>query len=189
MRRLKILVDMDDTIEHLLLAWVDCLNKKYGTSVNHDDIRDWDVSIAFPTLTREQVFAPLREDEFWKTVQPIDGAAEVLEWAIKEGHEVYIVTTSWYYALKSKMENVLFRHFPFITWNQVIITSNKQMIRGDMLIDDAPHNLENGKYVRVLMTAPHNLNYDAKRNHMIRVHTWFEVKQCIQKLSMIGGTN
>ena len=189
MRQLRILVDMDDTIEHLLLAWVNCLNERYGTAVRCDDIREWNISTAFPTLTKEQVYAPLVEDDFWKTVQPIDGAADVLKWAIGEGHEVYIVTTSSYHALKSKMENVLFRHFPFIAWEQVIITSNKQVIRGDILIDDAPHNLVNGSYVKVLMTAPHNRDYDAKRNHMIRVHTWDEVKGCIKKLSMTGGTN
>ena len=189
MRQLRILVDMDDTIEHLLLAWVDCLNERHGTTVRCDDIQDWDISTAFPTLTKGQVYAPLVEDDFWKTVRPIDGAAEVLEWAIEEGHEIYIVTTSSYHALQSKMENVLFRYFPFISWDRVIITSNKQIIRGDMLIDDAPHNLENGQYVKVLMTAPHNRKYDAKRNYMIRVHTWDEVKQCIKKLSMTGGTN
>lgn len=189
MRQLKILVDMDDTIEHLLFAWVNCLNKRHGTSVEYKDIREWNLCTAFPTLTKEQVYAPLVEDDFWETVKPIDGAAEVLEWAIGEGHEIYIVTASTYHTLKSKMENVLFRHFPFISWDRVIITSNKQMIRGDMLVDDAPHNLENGQYVKVLMTAPHNMNYDAARNHMIRVHTWNDVKECIIKLSMLGGTN
>lgn len=189
MRQLRILVDMDDTIEHLLLAWVSCLNERHGTTVNCDDIREWNISKAFPTITREQAYAPLEEDDFWKTVQPIEGAAEVLEWAIEEGHEVYIVTTSSYHALKSKMENVLFRHFPFISWENVIITSNKKIINGDMLVDDAPHNLENGPYLKVLMTAPHNIDYDAKRNGMIRVHTWDAVRWCIKKLSMTGGTD
>lgn len=189
MKLLDILVDMDDTIEHLLNAWVEYLNARHGTSVKVDDIYDWDLTIAFPTLTKEQVFAPLVEDEFWETVEPIDGAAEVLEWAMNEGHNVYIVTASTYHTIKSKMENVLFKYFPFISWSQVIIAYNKQMISGDMLIDDAPHNLENGRYVKVLMTAPHNRNYDAARNHMIRVHNWAEVKDCIVKLSMLGGTN
>ena len=189
MKLLDILVDMDDTIEHLLKAWVEYLNARHSTSVKVDDIYDWDLTIAFPTLTKGQVFAPLVEDEFWKTVEPMEGAAEVLEWAMNEGHNVYIVTASTYHTIKSKMENVLFKYFPFISWPQVIIAYNKQMIRGDMLIDDAPHNLENGRYVKVLMTAPHNRNYDAARNHMIRVNNWSEVKDCIVKLSMLGGTN
>lgn len=189
MKILDILVDMDDTIEYLLSAWVNCLNQRHNTSVSVDDIHEWDMTIAFPMLTREQIFAPLFEDDFWETVKPMDGAAEVLEWAMGEGHNIYIVTASTYHTIKSKMDNLLFRHFPFISWKQVIIAHNKQMIRGDMLIDDAPHNLENGHYVKVLMTAPHNRNYDAASNHMIRVYNWVEVKKCIVKLSMSGGTD
>lgn len=122
MRQLKILVDMDDTIEHLLFAWVDCLNKRHGLSVEYKDVCEWDTFTAFPTLTKEQVYAPLTEDDFWKTVMPMHGADTVLKWALDKGHEVYIVTASAYETIKSKMENVLFKHFPFISWKNVIIT-------------------------------------------------------------------
>ena len=33
-----------------------------------------------------------------------------------------------------------------LTWDQVIVTSRKQLIRGDVLIDDGIHNLEGGQY-------------------------------------------
>ena len=41
MKLLDILVDMDDTIEHLLNAWVEYLNARHGTSVKVDDIYDY----------------------------------------------------------------------------------------------------------------------------------------------------
>ena len=40
MKLLTILVDMDDTIEHLLKAWVEYLNERHGTTVKHEDITD-----------------------------------------------------------------------------------------------------------------------------------------------------
>ena len=46
-----ILVDMDDTIEHLLKAWVNGVNEKYGRCVSCDEIISWDVSAAFPGWT------------------------------------------------------------------------------------------------------------------------------------------
>lgn len=64
MRHLTILVDMDDTIENLAEAWVAYLNARHQTSTNLSDITDWDISKAFPTLTKEQVYAPLFEDAF-----------------------------------------------------------------------------------------------------------------------------
>ena len=178
-----ILVDMDDTIENLLESWVGYLNEKYCTNVNPDDVTDWDVSKSFPELTREQVYKPLFDDELWRTVKPMDGAAENLKRLIDEGHEVYIVTNSCYQTLVVKMEEVLFRYFPFLTWEQVILASNKQMIRGDVLIDDGIHNLIDGDYIKILMDAPHNRQYDAAPMGMYRVHNWDEVYKLIRQLS------
>lgn len=177
---LKILIDMDDTIEHLLVAWIDCLNSQYGLSVKAEEVTQWDLQIAFPSLTKEQIHAPLEEDEFWERVKPMDGASDAIQWMIKQGYQVYIVTASAYRTIRAKMEHMLFKHFPYLTWDNVIITNHKQMIDGDILIDDAPHNLIRGKYVKVLMSAPHNLSFDADAYGMLRVSNWDDVKSIIE---------
>lgn len=97
--------------------------------------------------------------------------------------KVLIVTTSNYHTLASKMERVLFKYFPFLTWNDVIITSHKQLVNGDVLIDDGTHNLEGGNYFKILMTAQHNKKYDAEANGMLRVETWAEVYSAITLLA------
>ena len=66
MKRLTVLVDMDDTIESLLSAWVERLNRSFGTEVNPDEVSEWDISKSFPTLTKEQVYSPLLCDDFWR---------------------------------------------------------------------------------------------------------------------------
>lgn len=183
MRHLTILVDMDDTIENLAEAWVAYLNARHQTSTNLSDITDWDISKAFPTLTKEQVYAPLFEDAFWSWVKPMEGASEALQKLIADGHTVLIVTTSNYQTMAAKMEQVLFHYFPFLTWNDVIITAHKQLIKGDVLVDDGIHNLEGGDYFKILMTAPHNRNYDADKNGMYRVSSWSETYSAIQALA------
>ena len=180
---MTILIDMDDTIESLLKAWVNGVNRKYGRSVSCEDVTSWDVSAAFPGLTREEVYAVPLEQGFWKTVEPIPGAAEAIQRFMDAGHEVFIVTATPYESVTEKMTDVLFRYFPFLTWKQLIITSRKQLIRGDVLIDDGVHNLEGGDYVKILMTAPHNRNYDAEANGMIRVQTWAEIEEVIRRIS------
>ena len=129
------------------------------------------------------MYAPLFEDDFWDCVKPIDGASETLQKLIADGHKVLIVTTSNYHTLASKMERVLFKYFPFLTWNDVIITSHKQLVNGDVLIDDGTHNLEGGNYFKILMTAQHNKKYDAEANGMFRVETWAEVYSAITLLA------
>lgn len=81
------------------------------------------------------------------------------------------------------MDDLLFRRFPFISWDQVIITSRKQLIKGDVLIDDGIHNLEGGDYIKILVTAPHNRDYDAEANGMIRVYNWKQIEEVINQLS------
>lgn len=180
---MTILIDMDDTIESLLKAWVSGVNRKYGRSVSHEDVGSWDVSTAFPGLTHEQVYAVPLENGFWKTVEPIPGAAAAMQHFMAAGHEVFIVTATPYESVTEKMTDVLFRYFPFLSWKQLIITSRKQLIRGDVLIDDGIHNLEGGDYIKILMTAPHNRNYDAEANGMIRVHNWAEIEEVINRIS------
>lgn len=109
----------------------------------------------------------------------VRGAAKL----IADGHTVLIVTTSNYQTLAAKMEQVLFHYFPFLTWNDVIITAHKQLIKGDVLIDDGIHNLEGGDYFKILMTAPHNRCYDADKNRMYRVTSWSETYSVIQALA------
>ena len=174
-----ILVDMDDTIENCTEAWVNFVNRRYGTDIRPESLRDWDVSKAFPTLTHEQVYAVTVEDEFWHTVKPIDGAAENMKKLIDDGNRIYIVTCAEYESLRVKMEDVLFKYFPFITWKDVIVASKKQMIKADYLVDDGIHNHIGGDYINLLYTAPHNCEYDAEANGMIRVSSWEEVYRII----------
>ena len=180
---MTILIDMDDTIEQLLQAWVERCNKKYGYQTAYEDIHDWNVAKAYPGLTREQVYGITYEPGFWGSVEPIPGAADALLRLMEKGHELFIVTATEYEHLYEKMHDLLFRYFPFLTWNQVIVTSRKQMIRGDVLIDDGPHNLIGGEYIKLLYDAPHNREFDAEGNGMIRVHNWMEIEAVIERLT------
>ena len=179
---MTILVDMDDTIEQLVKAWVNRVNEKYDRHVAPEDVRDWNMALPFPGLSREQVYSVPDEPGFWSTVEPMPGAAEALKHFMDEGHEVYIVTATNRESAKEKMNDLLFRYFPFLSWNQVIITGRKQLIRGDVLIDDGIHNLVGGDYKKLLFTASHNLSYDAEANGMTRVSTWAEVIDIIDRM-------
>ena len=180
---MTILVDMDDTIEQLLEAWVERCNILYGRHASVLDVTDWNVAAAFPGLTREQVYGVIEEPGFWKGVLPKPGAAEALRSLAEKGHEIYIVTATEYKHLAEKMDEVLFRYFPFLKWEQVIVTRRKQMIRGDILIDDGPHNLLGGAYRKILFDAPHNRFFDAEGNGMIRVRNWQEAEQAVERIA------
>lgn len=174
-RELTILVDMDDTLENLSEIWISSLNESHGTTVCVDDIREWDMTKSFPTIEGSQVYAPLFDENMWKRVTPLPGAVEYLKRLIDDGHKVVIVTASHQDTVAMKLNNVLFRYFPYLSTKDVIVTSQKQMISGDVMIDDAPHNLEGGDYYGILVTASHNRNYDAESHGFVRADTWEEI--------------
>ena len=180
---MTILVDMDDTIENLLKAWVEGVNRAYGRAASYDDVTEWNVASAFPGLTWEQVYAIPMRPGFWDTVSLVPGAAEALRRFMEAGHEVLIVTATPFESVPEKIGGFLFRYFPFLSWDQVIIAGKKQRIKGDVLIDDGVHNLVGGDYVKILMTAPHNKDYDAEANGMIRVSGWDEIIRIIDSMS------
>ena len=110
-----ILVDMDDTIEHLPKVWVKGANDKYDRCVSYDEITYQDVSAAFPGLTHKQVYEIPMQPGFWKTVKAIADASEVLSRLIDAGHEIFIVSATPYQSVFEKMSEVLFNYFPFLS--------------------------------------------------------------------------
>lgn len=184
MKHLKILFDADDVAENLLECWLKVLNDRYGTNVSGEDVTEWNLSLAFPMLTKQQVYDVLHEDTVWANLAPMPGAQKYLQRLHDEGHELYMVTATDCRACSVKIERIL-SLFPFLDVAQIIIAHHKQMVMGDVLIDDGPHNLVGGHYSRILFDRPHNRNYPAESNGMIRVHNWDEIYDEITKMS--GG--
>lgn len=186
MKPLTILVDMDGVLEDLVGTWVNVLNIIYGTNVRYEDIKEWDMRKAFPELGDKQILEPLNNKSFWKLIHPIPGAVEALQKFQSDGHKVVVVTASSYETIKDKMEDVLFKYFPFIKWSDVIITEHKQMIKGDVLIDDAVHNVVGGSYIGVLVNAPYNQDFDAEANNVFRVSNWEDIGRVVSTLAEIA---
>lgn len=172
-----ILCDADDTIENLCQIWVTYLNRMYGTTVHSSEIVDWNVSLFFPSLTKEQVYDPIFNKNFWKEINPIDGCYKVLE-EINKRDELYIITATNYQTCDTKIERIL-EMYPFLKWPQFIITERKQLVYGDWLIDDGVYNFDGGIYKGILMSQPHNKNFNAEENGLIRVHGWDEISKIL----------
>jgi 5'(3')-deoxyribonucleotidase len=179
MKKLRILVDIDDVLNDLLECWVELLNRKYNLTARARDSKVWNVAALFPTLTEEEVYQPMYEEEVWGHISPRPGSIDTLKSMIDDGHDVIIVTASVYQSLPPKMD-WFFATFPFLSWENVIITRRKQLIKGDVLIDDGYHNLEGGSYFKILIDAPYNQSYDAKKNGIIRVNDIKEAYEVIK---------
>ena len=177
---LTILFDADDVAENLLNCWIKLLNERYGTSVAFEDIKDWDMTLAFPTLTKQQLFGVLTEDELWRSLEPMPGSQRILQKWYDQGHKLYMVTASDYRTCKVKVERIL-EMFPFLDWEHIIFATDKQMVRGDILIDDGVHNLIGVAYYKILFNRPHNRGLDVEKYGIRRAETWDEVDALVER--------
>lgn len=177
---LTILFDADDVAENLLNCWVDLLNRRYGTSVAFEDVNDWDMTLAFPSLTKRQIFGALTDDELWRSLEPMPGSQRILQKWFDQGHKLYMVTASDYRTCRVKVERIL-EMFPFLDWEHIIFATNKQMVRGDILIDDGIHNLIGGDYYKILFNRPHNRGLDVEKYGVHRAETWGDVDALVER--------
>lgn len=182
MTQLRILFDADDVAENLLDSWLGALNEKYGTAVTAEYVTNWDLSLAFPTLSKQQVYGILQEDLVWKNLMPVPGAQEYLRRLYDEGHELYMVTATDYRTCRVKIERIL-ELFPWLDSEHIVIAHCKQIVCGDVLIDDNPHNLVGGPYFRILFDRPHNRSFlDSEKKHGIyRAKDWRQVYELIHE--------
>lgn len=181
-KSLTILVDVDNVLEDLHTPWVAAVNKKYGTDVKPEDITSWNIEKFFDGLSRNQVFSPLHTAELWESLEPLEGSQKYLKMLIKDGHKVFLLTSAHPDTIPLKFK-FLQKYFSFIPFRDVIISSHKQMVIGNVLIDDAPHNLVGGDYEKILVSAPYNRNFDTKGNWMYRADNWEEIYSIIQEIS------
>ena len=182
MKKLTTLWDVDDVLWPLVPKWIQTLNHTYGTTVSPECVTEWEIEKFFPSLTKEQVFAPLLEDWFWADMQPADDAVEVLTKVKNDGHKVKLVTATDYRNVPVKVKRLL-EIFPMITWDDIIITSDKQSVKGDVLTDDGPHNLIGGEYYKILISKPHNKSIETERSGVNRVNTLTEAYGIIERLA------
>lgn len=182
-RKLTILVDMDDVMEDLLPAWIAVLNKRCGKNVFIGDVTEWNFDNLYPELTSLEIRSVLSDYDVWSMVRPKSGAPEFLKRIMDEGHNVYVVTAAHPDTMPYRWSEVIAEYFPFIKATHIISCYHKQMIRGDVLIDDGPHNLEGGEYFKILMDAPHNRAVDERGIGAVRAKNWQDVYEFIQKLA------
>jgi 5'(3')-deoxyribonucleotidase len=186
-KQFSILTDYDDTLSSLVDTWVNYLNNKHNTNVQPEDILSWNIAGYFIGLTQEQVYEPLFKNSFWDNVKPKDDAILYINKLINEGHTFTVVTDSNFKTAEAKM-NWLYKHYPMFEKKDIIITSQKYRVSGDILIDDAVHNHQNEIYhktnkVKILFDAPHNKSYDNEADGVVRVFDWSEIYWYINLIS------
>ncbi len=111
---------------------------------------------------------------FFSDLSPVQGGCEALEDMVAHGHTVFICTSpisQYEHCVKEKYEWVE-RHLGRAWTRKVILTKDKTMVRGDILIDDWPviEGCTTPIWQHVLFDHPYNRHVQQKFRLLSWVH-------------------
>lgn len=168
-----LLIDMDSVICDLMTEWHRRYNEDYDDNLSVEKLQCWKTEKYVKEACGTKIYEYLDEPGLFLNLQPLPGAIDVLH-RLSNQFDIFIVSSSTTYAFTEK-ELWVEKHLPFIGKHHLIFTHRKDMIRGDVLFDDAPHNLVAFKKTgrtAIAMDYPYNRHVDVER-----VHNWMEFEQ------------
>ncbi|MGM7703170.1 5' nucleotidase, NT5C type [Pseudalkalibacillus sp. Hm43] len=175
-----LLIDMDSVIVDLMTEWHRRYNEDYDDNLSVEDLKCWQSEKYVKEACGKKIYEYLDQPGLFLNLEPFPNAIAVLE-RLSRTYEILIVTSSRTYAYTEK-EKWVEKHLPFIGARNLVFTHRKEMVVGDLLFDDAPHNLiafsETGRKA-VAMDYPYNRNVDVDR-----VGSWIEFETLIEKFEM-----
>lgn len=169
-RKPIIFIDQDDVLAKHNEKVVKEMNRIHGTHFTMADITEWDLISVLGEECKDIMFRP----EFFETLEPMEYAIENLR-VLNESNlfDIYIASaahpSACHFKYKWFKENM-----PFLEKKQLIFISHKFLLNGDLLFDDAPHNItafRSGEVV--IFDKPYNrylTNFD-------RVKDWNEFSE------------
>jgi len=163
----QILVDMDGVLADVYSQFIAL---EYGTSVIKPTPND------FNGMKEEELQSfrkHVQSRGFFRTAPLIINSYEGLKY-LNDNYRILIVSSATEFpnSLIEKQQ-WLNEYFPFITWEQMIFCGRKDSIKGDIMIDDHPKNLELFGGKKIIFTQPHNIYI--KDNSYQRVSGWKDI--------------
>lgn len=164
----KVIVDMDGVMADVYPQLIEFEKRDSGKEVETQAIIGKPEIEAFPNGKKH-----INEVGFFRTLPVMEGSKEAMKY-LNNKYELYIVSAGMEFpnSLREKYD-WLAEHFPFITWEQIVLCGSKKVVSGDIMIDDHPKNLDHFSGQRLIFTQPHNELIENET--YIRVNSWSEI--------------
>ena len=169
MRIKRIIMDLDEVVVDFIEPLIAEYNRRYSSDITIEDITQW----ALPA----DMCAIFRERNFFINLIPYPESIRALELLRARGHEVIIATSPS--GDPHIAEQKLTWCQDFLPGFPVVITERKDILKGDMMVDDCVEHLRNFDGIRVIMDRPWNRN-EAVRGY--RAWDWDEILYFVEWL-------
>lgn len=186
MTKKKLLVDFDDTIcQSVFLKKV---NEFLGTDYKLENFTDYFIDEVVPKEKRQDYFNEFLKTNPYEGVGLINGAKEALK-KLSKYYDIYVcsacvmpinpVGSAKLFGFKY---DYILKELPFLDPSKFVFTSSKDIICGDVFIDDYLHNLNGNIPTKLLFTTYHNKHFTEEelcKRGVTRVESWKEICQIL----------
>lgn len=120
-----------------------------------------------PQAVVDAIQAIMDHPGFYAELHPVEGWIDAMHEIAADGHEVFIVTSPWLTnptCVQDKLDWVAW-HLGEKWRERVIITKDKTLVRGDLLVDDKPeiHGVATPSWEHILFDQPYNRGLQQRR--------------------------
>lgn len=182
---MKIVCDMDEVLAQFINKVLHRWNLEHKTSFNRDHINTWNMDATLGKGSFDDVIRWMSNPDFFEMLEPVNGALSGIRHLMKS-HDVMIATS-----LHDDVPNAydskkrwIKKHLPEFQMRNFFVITRKEMLDGDVLIDDAGHNVEpwceRGREA-IVLDAPWNRHV----NHLLarRALHWGDIVRMIDSHS------
>ena len=163
-----LIIDMDGVTCHFVPKVCREHNKSTGDKLQPKDITAWDMKLFGIKNDTWQ------KPGFFRDLEPIAGAIETL-YKLRHDYRLTIATDCMGVDfVQDDKKAWLEEHLPFV--DDVYFLSDKSVVPGDLLFDDAQHHLESFPGLTVKMITPYNLT----ARSTFEVENWREFEQLLK---------
>lgn len=184
----RIMLDMDDVICYG--GFLKIVNEFLKEDHKIEEIKTYYIQDLIPKEKYKEWAEFFNTKNVYDYCEMLPDMYEILE-KLSKKYEIYITTAFVFRdneeysanSLKYKYE-WLYENLPFISPNNYIFTTNKEIIDCEIKIDDKLSNLKGKAETKLLFTAHHNkeiTDEELKKEGAIRVNNWKDIEKILLK--------
>ena len=157
-------IDVDGVLRDILTPLCNLYNDEFGTNIQPSDIEEYKVDISFPLIKERygisavEWFFTNHSFEIFRCSKPYEGVRDAMKKLHEMGYKIIIV--SFQRTTQNKVDTTEWLEHNNIYYDSICFTNDKDIIKGDFMVDDYPENLYQvtDNCQPVLIDMPYNKN-------------------------------
>lgn len=155
-------IDVDGVLRDIISTMCEIYNEEFSTNLKYNDIKEYDVSLSFPLIEKKYNFKAsyyffvLHGKKIFRDSPKYPEVNNAILKLHNLGYRIIIVSSQE--SVENKIDTLKWLHYNEIYYDDICFTKNKDIVKGDYMVDDYPNNLREitGSTQPILILQPYN---------------------------------